>query len=226
MSDIKDGLYLDEIYHNDCFDVMRAISDKEIDLILTDIPYDAVNRESNGIRNFDKGSADVLTFDLQAFLTECIRVCRGSFYIFCGKEQVSEIFKRFADEKLSPRLIVWEKTNPSPVNGQYLWLSGVEVAVYGKFPKATFTEHCKNTVLRFPVGRSKRHPTEKPLPLFEHLIKVSSKEGDIVYDPCIGSGTTAEAAKNLNRHFIGSDISADFIKMAKERVGIDQARRS
>ena len=81
----------------------------------------------------------------------------------------------------------------------------------GKKPKAVFNEHCKNTVWRFPNGRSKLHPTEKNLRLFEYLIKVSSNENNIVFDPCIGSGTTAVACEKLNRKYIGFDINPDIL---------------
>ena len=74
---------------------------------------------------------------------------KGSIYIFCSTEQVSEIRRLLGLNKLSTRLIIWNKTNPSPMNGQYIWLSSVECCVYGKFPKATFNEHCKGSVLNF-----------------------------------------------------------------------------
>jgi site-specific DNA-methyltransferase (adenine-specific) len=77
------SLELNRIYQRDCIEGMRMIPEKSVDLILTDIPYDVVNRESNGLRNLNKKSADVLTFDLAEFLTECDRVCKGVIYVFC-----------------------------------------------------------------------------------------------------------------------------------------------
>lgn len=194
------------------------IPDKSIDLILTDIPYDVVNRASNGLRHLNKRRADVITFDLKDFLSECVRVCKGSIYIFCGTEQVSFIRERLVASGLSTRLIIWEKTNPSPMNGKNIWLSGVELCVFGKFRGATFNEHCKNTVLRYPSGRSKLHPTGKPLEMFEYLIKTSSSKGNIVLDPCLGSGTTAVAALRTGRQFIGFELSKSYFRKATKRI--------
>lgn len=196
----------------------KDIPDNSIDLILTDIPYDEVNRKSNGLRNLDKKEADVLTFNLQEFLKECDRVCKGSFYIFCGFTQVSEIDIYFKQNKISDRVMVWEKTNPSPMNSQNLWMSSIELCVYGKKPKATFNGKYRSPVLRYPVVRNKRHTTEKNLELFRELVKVSSNEGDIVLDPCIGSGTTAEACILEKRKYIGFEMDRDNYNVARERI--------
>lgn len=189
-----------------------------IELCVTDIPYDVVNRDSNGIRNFDKGKADEGTFDLEDFLSGLLRVVKGSIYIFCSTEQVSFIRKFFVDHGLSTRLIIWEKTNPSPVNGQYIWLSGVECCVYARKKGAVFNGFCENTVLRFPCGRNKLHPTQKPEKLIEKLVETSSNQGDVVFDPCMGSGTTCAVAKNLGRKYIGFELDQRYFEISKQRI--------
>ena len=197
---------------------MSIMENDSVDLLLTDIPYDGVNRKSNGLRNLDKRDADVITFDLDIFLNDVVRIVRGSGYIFCGWGQISNITNMLSNAGLSVRLCVWKKTNPSPMNGQHIWLSGAEFAVYFKKKNGTFNEHCKNCVWEFPCGRDKQHPTEKPLKLFEYLINASSKENDIVFDPCLGSGTTAVAAKKLNRNYIGIELSPEYVKIAEQRI--------
>lgn len=206
------------IYNIDCMDGFKNIPDDSIDLILTDIPYNEVNRKSNGLRNLNKEEADIITFNLQDFLKECNRICRGSFYIFCGFTQVSEIDIYFKQNKISDRVIVWEKTNPSPMNAQSIWLSSVELCVYGKKSKATFNAFYKSPVLRYKVARNKRHKTEKNLDLFRELIKVSTNEGDVVLDPCIGSGTTAEAAILEKRKYIGFELNSHNYKISIDRT--------
>jgi site-specific DNA-methyltransferase (adenine-specific) len=119
--------------------------------------------------------------------------------------------------------MIWEKTNPSPMNCKYVWMSGIETFVYFKKPNAVFNEHYKNSVVRFPNGSSKIHPTEKPLKLFEYLIKVSSNEGDLVVDPCVGSGTTAVAAKRLSRIFLVGDIDNEYCKLTEKRLKYETA---
>ena len=64
--------------------VMNGMETGSVDLTLTDIPYAEVNRASNGLRKLDKEYADVLTFDLDEFLTEVYRVTKGTIIIFCG----------------------------------------------------------------------------------------------------------------------------------------------
>lgn len=211
-------LELNKIINGDCQQEMSIMKTDSVDLILTDIPYDGVNRKSNGLRNLDKRDADVITFNLEMFIRDCIRISRGSGYIFCGWGQISTITNILSSKGISVRLCCWKKTNPSPMNGQSIWLSGAEYAVYFKKPKATFNQHCKNCVWEFPSGRDKQHPTEKPLKLFEYLIESSSNAGDVVLDPCLGSGTTAVACKKLNRNYIGIEISEEYCKIAEERL--------
>lgn len=207
-----------KLLQGDCLELLPTIPDGSIDMILTDIPYGEVNRKSSGLRNLDKGKADELTFSLRDVMSEVVRVVSGSVYIFCGTEQVSEIRKYLVDNKFSTRLGVWEKSNPSPMNGQHIWLSGIECCVYGKKPKATFNEHCQKPVWKYPVGRNKLHPTQKPIALMERLILASTNEGDTVLDFTMGSGTTGVACKNLNREFIGIEKDAEYFKIAKNRI--------
>jgi len=207
-----------KLIHGDCLEKMKDIPDGSIDMVLADIPYGAINRKSSGLRNLNKGIADEETFGLSDVLPEVFRVVSGSVYIFCASEQLSEIRKFFADKGMSTRLCIWEKTNPSPMNGQYMWLSGVEVCVYAKKKNATFNEHCKNTVWRFPTVRGKLHPTMKPILLMEKLILASSNENDTVLDFTMGSGSTGVACKNTNRKFIGIEKDLKYFKIAKERI--------
>lgn len=204
----------------DAITTVRTLPDKSVDLTLTDIPYGEVNRKSNGLRNLDRGCADIVDFNLEDLLKELVRVTRGSIYIFCGTEQVSRIREYLVASKMSTRLIIWEKTNPSPMNGDRIWLSGIECCVYGKFKGSTFNAHCKNTVLRYPVvqGKKRIHPTQKPLELFKYLIEVSSNPGDIVLDPFAGSGTTVIACKELDRDYICIEKDYDTYYDMKERI--------
>lgn len=176
-----------DLYNDDCIKVMQKMEDKSVDFILTDIPYNAVNRKSNGLKVLDFGKSDILTFDLNEFLEQCLRVCKGSICIFCGKEQFSTIFEFFTKQKGTTRSIVWEKANPSPMNGKYIYLSGIELAVWFK-PSSykTFNAFCKNTVFRHPLGNSKYNPTGKNLGLFTEILLDNTNENNTVLDPCMG----------------------------------------
>lgn len=76
-----------ELFRCDCIERMRVMVDNSVDFTLTDIPYDAVNRKSNGLRNLDKGAADECAFDLIEFLDGVYRVTKNSICIFCGSER-------------------------------------------------------------------------------------------------------------------------------------------
>ena len=207
------------LIHGDCLEKMKDIPDGTIDMVLTDIPYGVVNRNTNGLRNLDKGKADVETFSLHRFLPEIDRVSRGSILIFCGKEQFSQIYRFFAPKNGCVRAIVWEKTNPSPMNGQHVYLSGVEFAVWFKKKGAIFNPFCKNTVFKFPCGRRKFHPTEKNQNLLRELILDNTSPGATVFDPCMGSGSTGVVCAETGRKFIGVELDLDYFEIAKNRVG-------
>ena len=75
-----------------------------------------------------------------------------------------------------------------------------------------------NDILKFDYDQDKIHPTQKPVKLFEFLIRTYSNEGEIILDNCMGSGTTAVAAIRNNRHFMGFELDPDYYKQACERV--------
>lgn len=207
----------------DCLDILKQLPDKCVDLVLTDPPYGEVNRESNGLRNLDKGCADIVDFDFDIWLKQIIRVCRGSWYIWCGYEQLAKIYAQFKQDKISSRVIIWEKTNPSPMNGDCIWLSGIEPCVYGKRGGATYNGFCQNTVIRCNTEKDTIHATQKPINLFSKLITTSSNENDLVLDCFSGSGTTAVACHNLKRRFICIEKDPEYAKASQERL--EQAQR-
>ena len=212
---------LNKIHCMDCLDFMREVPDKYFDLILTDIPYGECDIENNGLwtKAWDTMSmADKETFLLDEFLIEIDRICKGSCYIFCGIEQVSKITNYFKKNHTT-RLIIWEKTNPTPFNAEYVFLSGIETCVWAKKSGATFNEFFKNTVFRYPKGADKTdHPTTKPIKLFQEFIRISTNAGDKVFDPCIGSGTTAIACKSLGIDFVGCELEPDYVAIANKRL--------
>ena len=210
------------LWQGDCLELMKNISDGSVDLVLTDIPYGECNRNDNGLRNLNKENADIETFNLQEFLIEVYRVTKGTIVVFCGQHQFSEI-KNFFQEKQDKnkgtvRQLVWRKTNPSPMNGQHIYLSGIENAVWFKKRGGVFNANCKNTVFDYPCGRSKLHPTEKNHDLLKELIFDNSNEGDIVFDPCMGSGSHGLVAVENNRRFIGIELDEGYFNIAKERI--------
>ena len=210
---IEDGVAL---YHGKAEDILPTL--KPADLVLTDVPYGAVNRKSGGLRNLDKSDADQTDMTPETLARLLIPSSKGSIYIWCGTEQVSCLRAAMVAEGMSTRAVVWEKTNPSPMNGQHLWLSSIELCVYGKRAGAEFNEVCASPVWRGPVAESNGHPTPKPQWLMNKLIQASSSKGQTVLDPFCGSGTTLRAAKDLGRKVVGIEANERYCKIAVARL--------
>ena len=204
-----------KLYNKDCLEVIPTISD--VEAVVTDPPYGEVNRVSAGLRNLDRGSADIKTFDEIHLAKEFSRIAK-SVYVWCGTEQVSSYRAGFVSSNMSTRVCVWEKTNPSPMNGQFIWLSSIELCVFAKSSKAKFNEFCASPVWRLPTEPKEYHPTAKPVLLMKKLILASTNEGDTVFDPFMGSGTTGIAALQLGRRFIGCEIDPKYFAIAEKRI--------
>jgi DNA modification methylase len=120
------------------------------------------------------------------------------------------------------RLIEWIKTNPQPLNSNINYLTNSrEIALTGvKKGKPTFNSKYDNGIYKFPLqgGKNRFHPTQKNLKLFEDLIKKHTNNGDLVMDTFLGSGTTAIACKNLDRNFIGCEISKEYYNKIMELI--------
>ena len=212
-----------KIYNIDCMKYMQTLDNNSVNFTLTDIPYDEVTRATNGLsqmKGLDTlGDADELKFDLNKFLDEVYRITNNSICIFCGREQYSTICEYFKNKPGTCRTIIYKKTNPVPSNGQYIYLNGIELAVWFKKRGAkVFNAYCKNTVFEYPIfgGKDRIHPTQKHPELFKELILDNTNEGDIVFDPCGGGMTTAIAAHETGRQFICCELSTDFYKKGKE----------
>lgn len=206
------------LLHGDCLDMLPHFEQNSIDLVLTDPPYNEVNRKSNGLRNLDKGGVDSLPANIDELLPYLITVGSGSFYIFCGSEQVSNIRAHLVNAGLSTRHGFWEKTNPSPMNGEYIYLSAIENVIFAKHGGAVFNGKCLKPIWKTPVPENIGHPTSKPLPMIKGMMHVSSNKSDTVFDPFLGSGTTAVACKQLGRKCIGIEIEEKYLDIAIERL--------
>ena len=204
----------------DCLELMKDIPKQR--MLLTDIPYEEVNRKDNGLRNLNKEKADIKTFEIKDFLN-IIYDKADIFIIFCGQNQISEIFNYFNEKqkngKGTVRQLVWCKSNPSPMNGEYVYLSGTENAVWFK-KKGTGKMNCKCKKNYFvhSTGSSKFHPTEKNHKLLEELILDNTNENDTIIDCCMGSGSTGIVAIKNNRNFIGIELDEKYFNIAKERI--------
>ena len=205
------------VIQGDCLEVMRGMEDNSADLILTDPPYNAVNRKTGGLRIINKGGADSLPVDIPLLCSELSRITRGSIYQFMGIGQISKSNETYLKNGMTTRLGVWVKTNPSPMNGSRLWLSGTESILFARKPQATFNRHCASAVWIYATHPT-LHPCEKPIDLISELILASSNPNDLILDPFAGSGSTLVAAKQLGRRYIGIEIEPKYVAICNERL--------
>lgn len=220
---------IDKIYNEDCYDAVKKLPNNSIDLIVMDPPYLIDQHGCGGCfgRERQKFHNEVATLshgiDL-AILDELVRVMKKiNIYIFCNKNQLFDYLRYFRNKNCSVDLLTWHKLHPIPTcNNKYLsdteyilFFREKGVQLYGTYhskKKYFITE--KNVQDKRKYG----HPTPKPIDIIKTLIFNSSKEGDLVADFFIGSGTTAVASKQLNRHFIGFENNSIYFNNAIERI--------
>jgi len=210
----------------DAFHEMRRLVEEEqfVDLVVTDPPYNISAPNKVIKRHGEIVEADIAEWDhktreeYEAFIHNLLSSIRdvlkptGSFYIFLDKPFSGKAWFMAEDEGLKPKNIVhWVKNNPTPHPRKNNYLSAVEHILFGtKSDEYTFnftTDNEMHNIIRCPVaGGEERQkypaPTAKPVPLIEHLIKVSSRVNDTVLDCFAGRGTTGIAAIKQKRNCV------------------------
>ena len=207
-----------------------------VDLILTDPPY-TISKDTGfkhlgekSVERFavdmDFGEWDKEAIDLTRLTTLAYAVLRkgGTAIIWYDLWKLSYLSEAMLDAGFKQlRLIVWEKSNPVPLNQSVNYLTNSrEIALLGvKFGNPTFNAKYHSGVFHQPIhrdGGKRLHPTQKPLKLFKELVQIHSSPDNLIVDPFLGSGTTAVAAVSIGRHFIGGDIDSDYVQIAKDRL--------
>lgn len=230
-----------QIYNQDCFVLLNSIETKSIDAIVTDPPY-LISRDS-GLKNggswntgkngkkktppiLDFGEWDKVEIDLELLVSELYRVLKNSssaiiFYDVFKLGNLKDV--ALACGFKQPRVGRWDKTNPVPLNSKLNYLSNASEYFLSvtKGTKPTFNSSYDNAVYRYPICHGKErtaHLTQKPLKLISNLVEKHSNKGDLILDPFMGSGTTAESCFELGRNFIGCDNDEDSFNWTKKRI--------
>ena len=200
----------DYIECGDCLELMKEIPDKSIDLIVTDPPYGKkADKGTNGFgtsknRRY-QGGWDNQRPDKQVF-DEMFRISKN--LIIFGANYFCDMLP------FSNHWIFWDKKGDISFKNPF---------ADGELIYTTFTSPIKKVVFKqqgfITDSKDKRyHPTQKPSELIQMLIEQYSKEGDIVLDPFLGSGTTAVACVNTNRHYIGFEKEPKYYDIACKRL--------
>ena len=234
-------MQVNELYNGDCFDIMPMIPDHSIDMIMTDLPYGITTCKWDTPLDLDrlwkeykrmlvKGGAVILSAT-QPFAARLIMSNPKWFRheVIWEKDNGSNCFNvnRMPFQVHENILVFCERGtiyNPQMTDGK----------AYGRIQKGSRYQHLGPTERitttnhgnRYPrsVQKFKRdygkliHPTQKPVALYEWIIKTYSNENALILDNCAGSGTTAIAARNYNRRWILIEKDKEIYERARERI--------
>ena len=190
------------------------------------LKYGSIYGKKYAVRtNYGDWDSEFTMEDLQLFINHFYRVLKpgGTCIVFFDLWKITPLREQLEGAKFKQiRFLEWIKTNPQPINSKVNYLTNCrEIALLGiKKSKPTFNSSYDNAIYRFPIqgGKDRFHPTQKNTKLFEELVKKHSNEGDVVLDLFLGSGTTAIAAINTDRNFLGCELDKEYFEKAKSRI--------
>jgi site-specific DNA-methyltransferase (adenine-specific) len=187
--------------------------------VVTDPPYGMEFRSNHRRKKYDKIAGDKDLEWLGAFFEDLYRVVKNEahLYIFCSFHHI-EKFKLEAQKYFNVKnILIWQKNNTGMGDLEGDYAPQYEMVLYLSGGRKLNGRRDSNIIFNSKTG-NEMHPTQKPVDLMEFFIRKSSEEGEIVFDPFLGSGTTARAASNINRQFIGIEISPEYCKIAEQRL--------
>jgi len=236
-----------KVLHGDCLELMKDIPDGSIDMILCDLPYGTTKCKWDIIIPFNElwsqyeriiktNGAIVLTAS-QPFTSIMVMSNLKLFkYEWIWKKDSAANFgvAKFRPLNICETVLVFAK-KPTIYNPQ-MWESGKKSNKPGKFTKGDvygkngFKTIYNDTTMKFPINlleyaKPKHndaygtfHPTQKPVSLFEYLIKTYTSEKETVLDNCAGSGTTGIACINTNRNYILMEKEKKYFDIINDRI--------
>jgi site-specific DNA-methyltransferase (adenine-specific) len=236
--------HYNKIYNEDCLVGMDRIDDNSVDMILCDPPYGTTQNKWDCILPLDKlwnqytriikSNGAIVLMGRGLFSAKLILSNEGAYrYTLIWEKTRAGGFlnaRRMPLQSHEDILIFYKKLpvyNPQMQEGKPYVIKSIsngDGRNYGKFERIGKTY--KNDGDRFPRSvirisndnHNSLHPTQKPVELFEYLIKTYSNEGDVVLDNCMGSGTTAIACINTNRRYIGFELDPEYFRIAQRRI--------
>lgn len=223
------------LLNQDVREVFKTIPDNSIDLVVTDPPYKTTSRGNAGTsggmlqKEINKKGQVFKHNNIkpQEYIPELYRVLKdGSHcYIMTNHVNLQEMLNVATESGFKfVKCLIWDKGNK--IMGQY-YMSSFEYILFLRKGKAKRINNCGTAdILRVPNIKLKNedgknlHDTEKPVELMKIMIDNSSNEGDIVFDPFMGIGSTGVACLELNRRFIGVELDEQYFPIAKYRNGV------
>ena len=237
---------LNKIYNEDCLVGMDKIEDKSVNLILCDLPYGTTKCKWDIVLPFDKlweqynriikDDGAIILFAKQPFTSDLVNSNRDMFryeLIWEKTRAGNSMQVKKQPSAIHENIEVFYKKQPTyndlkfKVDEKYIdKRKSIRDSFYKSEQYSGVMKRKADDGMRHPqsilpfnsVWHTGMHPTEKPVELFEWLIKSYTNEGDLVVDNCIGSGTTAVACINTNRNYIGFEKEKKYYQMCVERI--------
>lgn len=229
---------LNTVYNEDCLDGMKRIPDKSVDMILCDLPYGTTRNKWDSIIPLDllwqqyeriikDNGAIVLTaqtpFDKVLGVSN-LKLLKYE-WVWSKTQGTGHLNAKKMPMKNHENILVFYKKlpvyNPQMTHGKpYTQKSGRGSSNYNGQMEVVTENKGERYPLSVQLFNSEKglHPTQKPVPLFEYLIKTYTNEGETVLDNCMGSGTTAIACINTNRKYIGFEMDEEYHRLLTKRI--------
>jgi DNA modification methylase len=214
------------LYLGDCLEVMPALGN--VDAVVTDPPYE-LSASGPGASHFGMSLSKfdglaykkiVTGINYDKVLGAINKICKPfNLFCFCSNKQISKLMSANEREGRATTLLAWHKTNSAPfANG--VWRGDIEYIVHARAKGATFNGGAleKTKIIPHPIVIDSAHPTVKPQPVIQRLMRNASDFGQTILDPFMGSGTTLVACAKLGRKGIGIELDPDYFEIACKRV--------
>ena len=217
---------LNKIYNEDCLEGMKRIPDGSVDMIVTDPPY-LMNYKTGRRKDKSHRFNDVILNDdneqlITDYVKECYRIMKEdtAMYLFCSSNKV-DFFKRELEKLFSIKnMIIWVKNNHTAGDLESAFGRKYEIVFLVNKGQRKFNGERLTDIWEFPrvSGDGQLHQNQKPIELIKRCIEKHSDVGDVVFDGFMGSGTTAAAALDTNRNYIGFELDEYYFNVAEKRL--------
>ena len=220
---------------------MKQIPDVSVDMVLCDLPYGTTRNKWDSVISFEslwggynrvvKDNGCIALFCDGLFMANLMlsNIKMWRYNLVWNKQRGCDFLNANVKPlKCHEEIAIFYKKKPK--YNKQLWYSqpykktknGSLSSNYGD-RGVVFTESLDGarnplTIISYSRDGLRLHPTQKPVPLLEYLIKTYTNEGETVLDNCMGSGSTGVACVNTNRNFIGIELDEKYFNIAKERI--------
>lgn len=233
---------LNKIYCEDCLTTLAKLEDNSIDLIVTSPPYNknAYATDKGGDKSWSALRGRQIPYDKyndamppqeyedwqKTVISECLRVLKQHGSLFYNHKDILVggviIPPKWVYDFPIHQQIIWNRGSSlandihyfQPITEYIYWIVKDPKNVFFDKSKAAFRQNVWN--VNFEINT--QHPAPFPKTLVGNIIMSCSMEGDVVYDPFMGSGTTALMATKFKRNYIGSEISQNYVDLADKRI--------